>query len=344
MKIALVNTISPFIRGGAEILVDDLYTQLVKRGHNVELFCLPFPNDYEVQLLELVLASKFLDFSDYDRVIAFKFPAYCVCHRHKKLWMFHQFRQVYDLFGAEDGLLVNPETEALKRIITEIDNRDIAGAEQVFVNAWEVANRLKKYNGLDSIVLPPPLLNYEEYFNEQTGDYFYYPSRVNSLKRQHIAVEAMRYVQTDVKLVVEGVCPDSEYDRLLKDTIKKFNLGSKVTYNNTWIDDDDKIKKIANSLGVIYIPYLEDSCGFVTMEGFYAAKPVLSFVDSGGTKEFIKNDVSGYLVEPTPQALAAKMDYLFMHRDLAKRMGENARKDILAQNITWDETVRRLLS
>lgn len=344
MKIALVNTISPFIRGGAEILVDDLHTQLVKHGHDVELFRLPFPNEYEVQLLELVLASKLLDFSAYDQVIAFKFPAYCVCHRHKKMWMFHQFRQVYDLFGAKDGLLDNPETRALKQVITELDTRDIAAAEQVFVNAQEVANRLKKYNGLDSAVLPPPLLNYEEYSDEQTGDYFYYPSRVNSLKRQHMAIEAMRYVQTDVKLIVDGICPDSEYDRLLKTTIEKYDLGSKVTYTNQWIDDKDKIKKIADSLGVIYIPYLEDSCGFVTMEGFYAAKPVLSFLDSGGTKEFIKNDFSGYLVEPTPQALAGKMDYLFTHKDVAKTMGENARKDILARNITWDETVRRLLS
>ena len=84
MKIALVNTMTPFVRGGAEILVDDLRGQLAERGHQVELFRLPFPNDYAVGLPELVLASKLLDFSSYDRVIAFKFPAYCVCHRHRR--------------------------------------------------------------------------------------------------------------------------------------------------------------------------------------------------------------------------------------------------------------------
>ena len=115
MKIALVNTMTPFVRGGAEILVDDLRGQLAERGHQVELFRLPFPNDYAVGLPELVLASKLLDFSSYDRVIAFKFPAYCVCHRHRTLWLFHQFRQVYDLFDKQDGLPRTTENEAADR-------------------------------------------------------------------------------------------------------------------------------------------------------------------------------------------------------------------------------------
>ena len=71
MKIALVNTFMPFLRGGAEILVDDLKKQLQKRGHQVTLFRLPFPSDYEVGLIELVLGSKLLDFTSYDKVIAF---------------------------------------------------------------------------------------------------------------------------------------------------------------------------------------------------------------------------------------------------------------------------------
>ena len=159
MKIALVNTMTPFVRGGAEILVDDLRGQLAERGHQVELFRLPFPNDYAVGLPELVLASKLLDFSSYDRVIAFKFPAYCVCHRHRTLWLFHQFRQVYDLFDKQDGLPRTTENEALRQLIARIDNTDIPTAEHVFVNAQEVQNRLRDYNAITSEILPPPLLN-----------------------------------------------------------------------------------------------------------------------------------------------------------------------------------------
>ena len=344
MKIALVNTMTPFVRGGAEILVDDLRNQLAARGHQITLFRLPFPNDFSVGLLSLVLSAKLMDFSSYDQVIAFKFPAYCVCHRHKKLWMFHQFRQVYDLFGAEDGLQVNHETKALQQIITEIDNTDIGEAEHVFVNAQEVANRLMRFNGICSEVLTPPLLNLVRYHEGESGDYIYYPSRVTSLKRQHLAIEAMQYVKTDVKLILAGRCAEPEYEETLRKLIREKRLEERVFYKNIWVEDEEKLEKLSQCLAVLYIPFLEDSCGFVTFEGFYSAKPVISCIDSGGTKEFITDGVTGYLTEPTPQALARRMDELFLDREKAIRMGKEAKKQVTAADLTWDKTIGSLLA
>ena len=34
-----------------------------------------------------------------DRTIALKFPAYLIPHTEKTLWLLHQFRQAYDLYG-----------------------------------------------------------------------------------------------------------------------------------------------------------------------------------------------------------------------------------------------------
>lgn len=343
MKIALVNTVTPFVRGGAEILVDDLYEQLRERGHQVTLFRLPFPNNYAVVLIELVLSAKLMDFSSYDKVIAFKFPAYCVYHRHKTLWMFHQFRQVYDLFGNKDGLPDTVATRAMKEIVTQIDNDEIGNAERVYVNADEVRKRLAHYNGITSEILTPPLLNAEQYHFEKTGDYIYYPSRVTSLKRQHLAIEAMRYVKTDAKLIVAGRCVSEEYENRLRGIIKEYKLQNRVFYENKWVEDDEKIKMLSNCLAVLYIPYLEDSCGFVSFEAFCSGKPVISCVDSGGTKEVIRDEFNGFMVEPTPQALAERIDYLFANRETAKRMGENAQKWFVESNISWDRTVEKLL-
>lgn len=344
MKIALVNTFMPFLRGGAEILVDDLKEQLQMRGHQVVLFRLPFPSDYEVGLIEMVLGSKLLDFTSYDKVIAFKFPAYCIIHRNKTLWMFHQFRQVYELYNTPDGIQDCDEARALRKIIMEIDEEDIGHAHRVYVNADEVANRLYKYNQLKSEIITPPLLNYESYHLDGYGDYIYYPSRVTPLKRQHLAIEAMRYVKSDVKLVIAGRCTEREYEQQLQKLIKQYKLEDKVKYENRWVEDEEKIEMIAKSLAMIYIPYLEDSCGFVTIEGFYASKPVLTCYDSGGTKEFIEEGITGYFTDPTPQALAEKMDVLYLEKEKTKEMGRNARREIERRNITWDETVRRLLS
>lgn len=344
MKIALMNTLSPFIRGGAEILVDDLRDQLCSRGHQVTLFRLPFATRYDAPLLGLTAAAKLLDFTAYHRVIAFKFPAYCVCHPHKTLWMFHQFRQVYDLYGAEDGIAVTPENEALKELITSLDCREIGGTENRFVITPEVSRRLQHYNGLTAGEILPPLLNAEKYHAGSTGDYFYYPSRITTLKRQHLAIEALHYTKSGVTLRLAGVCPDPVYDARLKALIAKYHLEDRVIYENRWITEEQKIEETANCLAVVYVPYLEDSSGYASYEAFYSSKPVLTCTDSGGTKDFITEGVTGSFAESTPQALAEKMDAFYQDREKTEEMGRNARAYIEKRNITWDETIRRLLS
>lgn len=342
MRVALFNTILPFIRGGAEILVDDLYDQLVKRGHSVTLFRLPFPYNFETPLVSNIFCTKSFNFDSYDIVISFKFPTYCVIHRNKVLWMFHQFRQIYELFGLEYGLADNPEGNAVKHFVEMADAEGIGCAKRVFTNAAEVSNRLKKYNGLESTILNPPLQDYETYFYGETGDYIYYPSRITTFKRQLLAVQAMKYVQTDVKLIIHGKCEEPGYFKEIQNEIKKHKLKN-VMIEDRWVSNDEKKQVMANSLAVMYIPYKEDSCGFVTMEGFYSKKPVISCTDSGGTVEFIEEGKTGLFVESKPEALAAAMDRLYLDKEMAKKMGIDAYNEIMERDITWDKTIRRLL-
>lgn len=343
MRIALVNTISPFIRGGAEILVDDLKHQLQIRGHDVILYRIPFPESFGLPLVRLVEACGMLRFDDFDRVIGFKFPAYCVEHRNRVVWMFHQFRQVYELWGTQYGIQDELQYEPLRDFIINTDER-LTESRNVFVNAQEVGNRLMQYNGISSTVIMPPLENYEQYHCGITGDYIFYPSRVNSFKRQHLAVEAMCHVKTNVRLIIAGVCEDKGYNERLMNCIQQNHLENRVTYYNRWISDEEKRSLMSNCLGSMYLAYKEDSCGFVSMEAFYSAKPVISCTDSGGTKELVEDAVTGYFCEPNPESIATAMDQLFDNKEAAAQMGIAARRSILDKNINWDTTIRRLLA
>lgn len=345
MKIVLFNTFTPYMRGGAEILVDDLKYELEKRGHIVKLFKLPF--QYDIYALpNMMLISKLLDFSDYDRIICFKFPAFYAMHRKKIVWLFHQYRQVYDLYDKPYGLETSGESAAIKEIIAYNDTIEIGEAFETYTNALEVSTRLKDYNGLNSKILTPPLRNWENYYNREYGNYIYYPSRVDGLKRQYLAVEAMRYVTSDVKLVLDGKCDNSDegYKNKIFEAIAKYKLESKIVWKNTWITDEDKIEKMAGCLACLYLAYKEDSCGFVSVESFYSSKPIISCTDSGGTYELVENERTGYFVSPTPQALAQAMDKLYLDRKNTEKMGKAARKEIIKRNITWDEAIRRLTS
>lgn len=343
MKVALFNTMTPYVRGGAEILVDDLLEQLRIRGHEADLYRIPFPNNFEIPLLETILATSMFRFDEYDRVIAFKFPAYCVNHPNKVMWMFHQFRQVYELFDKPYGIAASDIGHALKTVITDIDNKKIPLSRHIYTNAQEVTNRLWTYNQIESEILNPPLLNMEDYYCAKTGDYIYYPSRITNIKRQHLAIEAMKYVKSNVKLIISGKCEEESYFEKLEEIIKSNKLQDKVHIENRWISDKEKIDYIANCLAVMYIPYKEDSCGFVTMEGFYSSKPVLSCTDSGGTVEFIDDNLTGFFAAPDPKDIAKKMDQFYQNKEISIQMGKKAREEIIRRNITWDETIRRLL-
>jgi glycosyltransferase involved in cell wall biosynthesis len=245
------------------------------------------------------------------------------------------------LWGGEYGLKPNPTSESIRKIVMAADNLDIPSSRHVYTIAKEVTNRLKQFNNINSSVLYPPLRHHALYYTGKTGDYIFYPSRMNTLKRQHLAVEAMRYTKSGVRLVIAGVC-EGLYFEQLKKLIADYNLEKRVELRNEWITEEEKRALMANALGVIFIPYKEDY-GFVSLESFYSAKPVITCTDSGGTREFVEDGVSGFEVQPTPEAIATAMDKLFFDKIMTERMGKAGQDEINSRDISWQSTIRKLL-
>jgi len=56
-------------------------------------------------------------------VIALKFPSYLAPCGNKRVWLLHQFRQAYDLWGtALSGIADAPEGRGLRDLIVRADN------------------------------------------------------------------------------------------------------------------------------------------------------------------------------------------------------------------------------
>lgn len=95
-----------------------------------------------------------------DLVIGMKFPAYLVAHERKVLWILHQHRAAYNLWGTPfDDLSTYPEGVRVREWIKHCDERFIPEARKVFANSKAVADRLRRYNNIESEPLyhPPPL-------------------------------------------------------------------------------------------------------------------------------------------------------------------------------------------
>jgi glycosyltransferase involved in cell wall biosynthesis len=293
MKISIVNVQAPFIRGGAEYLADSLAARCQDRGHRVEVVRVPFQWNPPQAVVEHMLACKLLrlDTGEPDLVIALKFPAYLAACPNKKVWLLHQFRQAYDLWGTElCGIPDGPEGRGLRDLIVRADNSHLRRAKAVYTISQNVAGRLKRFNDIEAnAVLYPPVDRPELFRLEGFDDYFFYPSRLNRAKRQHIAVEAMRHVRSPFRLVLAGKPDAEEYAQELRRRIEEWGLQDRVTVLG-WLSEEDKARWMANACAVVFLPYDEDY-GYVTVEAFHCRKPVITFTDSGGTNELVEDVV-----------------------------------------------------
>lgn len=253
----------------------------------------------------------------------------------------HQHRQAYDLWGTEYGdLHMTPDGKKVRDFICECDKKYISEAENVFTIAENTSKRLKKYCDIDSVTLYHPPLNYEKLHCEDYKDYVFYPSRINPIKRQRLLVEAAKYVRTDVKIVLAGSGSETEMDHL-KNMIKKNHLQERVKLAG-FISEKEKLEYYASCLGVYFGAYDEDY-GYITLEAFFAEKPVIVHPDAGGPLEFVEDGINGFVVEAEAKKIAQKLDYLYENRDKAADMGRSGKKSLYDKHMDWDYVIDKLL-
>src|SRR5690242_6786284 len=186
MRVAVVNNWAPFLRGGAEFLADALVSKLQTYGHEAVLVRLPFRWDSPEKIAEHILASRCLRLHNVDRVIALKFPAYFIPHDNKVVWLLHQFRQAYDLWGT--GLQDLPDSSVgrrIREIVIQSDNAYLPECRAIYTNSHITGERLRKFNNLDSTVLYPPLSDPDRFRTEGYGDFIFVPGRITAAKRQY---------------------------------------------------------------------------------------------------------------------------------------------------------------
>lgn len=324
---------------------ENLRQAFVEAGYNAEIAAVPFKWYPPDEIIRGALAWRLLDLTEangkpIDMIVGMKFPAYLAEHPRKVLWVMHQYRTVYDLWETPyDHISPLPEGESVRAFVKSADEKFIPEARKVFANSQTVANRLKHYNNIDSEPLyhPPPLADHLH--GGDQDDYVFYPSRMEPPKRQELLIEAASLMKSPLRITFAGGGRNIEWYEAL---IGKFNVGDRVEIRG-FVDAREIVELYSNALAVCYLPFDEDY-GYVTLEAMYSGKPVVVAADSGGAKEWIENRSEGLIVEPEPHAIAAALDELYLNRNLARRLGSNAREKILSMNLSWQHVVEKLVS
>jgi glycosyltransferase involved in cell wall biosynthesis len=346
MKIGIVTNQAPLVWGGAEYLAESLQIALQDRGHFVEIIRIPFKWYPPQAVLDHMLACRLLrlDTGEPDLLIAMKFPAYLAPFPRKKLWLVHQFRQIYDLWGtAYQDFPDTPEGRRVREVVMHADKRHLPEFQAIYTISRTVSNRLETFTGINADgILYPPLRQPELFHAGTAGDYFFYPSRLVTSKRQQIAIEAMRLVRSPFTLVLAGQADAPEFGEELAKLVRRHGLEDRVKFAG-WVSEERKAELMANCLAALNLAYDEDY-GIVTLEAFQARKPVITFRDSGGTHEFVAHERTGLIVDPTAAALADAMEQLWSTRKQAIALGQEAYASLDRLGITWDNVVDKLLA
>jgi glycosyltransferase involved in cell wall biosynthesis len=345
MKIGLVSSAVPLINGGGRFIADWLESELRGRGHQVETVLIPSTENPET-VLQQMIAFRTINLSDaYERVITFRPPAHVVQHPNKVVWFIHHFRQFYDLWGTSYcGCPDTAPGRALRAQIFTADNVALNAARRVFTNSRVVKDRLAHFNAIDSEVLYPPVLAPERFRSGEYRDEIISVCRLEPHKRQHMLVEALAHTRTPVRLRLCGAGSSPAYVHELNETARRLGVADRVSIENRWITEDEKVDLLETALASAYVPFDEDSYGYPTIEAAHARRCTVSVTDSGGVPEFVTDGINGLITSPEPQAIAEAFDRLHVDRALARRMGESANERVAALGIDWDTVIGKLLS
>ncbi len=276
-----------------------------------------------------------------DQVISLRYPSYAVRHPKHVCWLNHTMREYYDLwdrFSAGLGA-AGLAKERVRRTLTHAADRYLLtrNVTRLFVQSQTIQKRLAMWPELRSTVLYPPPPQ-RPYRCDEYGDYVFMVSRLTPLKRADLFIQALAQpAAAGIKAVIAG--EGEERDRLLG-LIASLGLAGRVSLAGR-LDDAQLLDHLARCRAVCFPP-LDEDYGFVTVEAFASRKAVVTCRDSGGPAELVEDGTSGFVTEPTPQALAAALRRLMDDAALAERMGVSA--GLAASRLTWSETVRVLTS
>jgi glycosyltransferase involved in cell wall biosynthesis len=333
---------APFVDGGAEIHVRELVSNLKRRGFRVDVVSVPFHGYPPLEVPRQALAWRLLELrhvtgDSVDLVIPTKFPSYLVRHHRKVAWVFHQYREAYELLGTEwSPLTESGEDRALVETIRAMDKAALGECRALFANSKNVAGRLARFCGLQAEPLYPPPQLLGRYRADGFGDFLLAPGRLDRAKRPELALRALARSRSPARLKLTGDGPlRADLERLAGE----LGVAARVDFMGR-VSEEELLALYAACRAALYVPFDEDF-GYVTIEAFLSGKPVVTASDSGGPLEFVEDGVSGLVAAPAPVSLADAIDRLFALPEAKLRgLGEEGRRRVAS--ISWDAVVDRL--
>ena len=150
--------------------------------------------------------------------------------------------------------------------------------------------------------------------------------RLVHIKGYDVLIEAVRYTGLDASQMVFLIVGEGETREELETQIKKLKLQRSIYLAG--YQRHETVLSILKSSDMFVMPSRYEGTPIALLEAAALGLPIVASA-SGGIPELVKNEEHAFLVPPdNPVELAEKIRSLFVNRELARTLGNNARNRI----------------
>ncbi|HEY7861122.1 MAG TPA: glycosyltransferase [Gemmatimonadaceae bacterium] len=211
----------------------------------------------------------------------------CYCHTPMRfVWDYERYME-REQYGSPVRAVLVP----VLRRFRKWDVKTAVRPDTYVANSTVVADRIKRFYGRESIIVPPPVAVQRFTPSNKVEDFYLIVSRLNPYKRVDLVVKAFNDLGRQLLIIGDG--PDrAVLERMAKPNIKF--LGR--------LPDPEVAEYYARCCALIF-PGDEDF-GIVPLEANAAGRPVIAF-KAGGALDTVVNGQTGiFFEELTPESLS----------------------------------------
>lgn len=221
----------------------------------------------------------------------------------------------------------------LKNLYYPLQENFLSNSEKIICtseNYMATSKNLKRYKRKVEVIVPGIEVKKKSYdiskiqhTLDKSKPYILFLGNLRNYKGLMVLLKASKNVKGNV--VIAG---DGEYFNKLKKYVSKNKLENVILTGA--IDENYKTYLLKNSQGLV-LPSNKrsEAFGLVLLEAAMYGKPLICTEIGTGTSFVNEHDVTGLIVRPDDSAeLSNAINFIFYHKNLAKKMGQNAEKKI----------------
>ena len=337
MRILLAASLRAFGSEQESNLQTVLKQELLKQGHTVDSFALPYVEE-ALSMPEQAFAIRGMDVSDCDLLITIGFPALMLQHANKYSFLFDAVPRLMEYLGTEYGMLSSPQYQNIAQICETLLRTEMEKAKKVFC-ASELLKRdvIRKF-GISCENLPLMNCWVDEGKAEkpiESSKYIIAETVYDVYERNEWMVDALPSVKEQCRLVLYTQNNDEQFKKALYERADRLQVRDRLEIR----DGKPSVKMIGQAAGVLSIPYQARRIPQIVMKALRNGVPVITTNDSGALLEVLKANENGMVAEPDYycEELAQAVDTVCMG---TKKFHE---LEIKTEKLNWNQIIEEMV-